>query len=161
MDESEQIEVTADILAELDAIAASSEDGRLHPEAVVAFARRPDSALHAKFEWDDSVAAEQYRLQQARSVIRAQVRVSEVVGRRCRAYVSVPSDRTSDGGYRPTDAALSRTAIRMQMVESVLEELAKARDRYPHLPELNPLWLRIEAAISDYHAALTATSAVA
>lgn len=44
--------------------------GRLTPQAVVDDARDPASPLHERFEWDDSTAAHQYRLSQARELIR-------------------------------------------------------------------------------------------
>jgi hypothetical protein len=43
--------------------------GRLTPEAVVEDASNENSPLHELFEWDDSVAAHQFRLHQARMVI--------------------------------------------------------------------------------------------
>jgi hypothetical protein len=43
--------------------------GKLTPEVVVEFARDENSTLHKLFTWDDSKAAEQYRLQQARNII--------------------------------------------------------------------------------------------
>lgn len=46
-------------------------DGSLTPRAVVDDARPEDSALHPHFEWDDSIAGEQYRLDQARHLIRS------------------------------------------------------------------------------------------
>lgn len=57
------------------------ENGNLREEDVVEDARDPASPLHDFFEWDDSVAAQQYRLSQARLVIRRvkiQVTVHEV-----------------------------------------------------------------------------------
>lgn len=47
--------------------------GVLKAEDVVAFARDPLSALHACFDWEDSEAAEKWRLSQARAVIRLHV----------------------------------------------------------------------------------------
>lgn len=49
--------------------------GRLTPEAVVDAARPHDSPLHGRFEWDDSIAGEAYRRQQAHELIRS-VRVA-------------------------------------------------------------------------------------
>lgn len=46
------------------------ERRELTAEIVVKIATDPDHPLHAEFEWDDSAAAEQYRLEQARSLIR-------------------------------------------------------------------------------------------
>lgn len=57
------------------------EDGRLDPKDVVNDARHPRSPLHDSFEWDDSVAAEQHRLLQARRLIGAvkfEIRIHKV-----------------------------------------------------------------------------------
>jgi len=51
------------------------QKGELTPSDVVNDARNPNSPLHSFFEWSDSVAAEQYRLSQARGLIRAVVAV--------------------------------------------------------------------------------------
>lgn len=52
--------------------------GRLSAAQVVEAARNPASPLHACFEWADDVAAEGYRLEQARRLIRGvKVIVSE------------------------------------------------------------------------------------
>jgi hypothetical protein len=46
----------------------------LDPEEVVRVARNPKSILHDHFEWDDTLAGHQHRVDQARSLIR-QVKV--------------------------------------------------------------------------------------
>lgn len=70
----------------------------LTPQLVVEVARDPANPLHDRFEWDDSVAGEKYRLSQARQLIRS-VRVTEVVEdgiERVRAFHSVTrADRTT------------------------------------------------------------------
>lgn len=38
------------------------------PSSILEFARNENSELHKCFEWDDTVAAEKYRLQQARNI---------------------------------------------------------------------------------------------
>lgn len=50
---------------------AAQHGGLLLPADVVAEARSVASPLHHYFEWDDSVAAEAYRLDQARVLIRS------------------------------------------------------------------------------------------
>lgn len=57
-----------EVLHELDRIAAEN-DGDLTPEQVVEAAREKDSPLHSRFEWDDSLAAVEYRKVQARQII--------------------------------------------------------------------------------------------
>jgi hypothetical protein len=44
--------------------------GKLSPQIIVDAARHNNSALHGFFEWDDTVAAEKYRIEQARTVIK-------------------------------------------------------------------------------------------
>lgn len=63
--------------AKRDAIAARLEKiaglngGRLTPDAVLKDAQSFNSPLHDQFEWDDGNAAQQWRLQQARELIRS------------------------------------------------------------------------------------------
>lgn len=45
--------------------------GRITPDAVLLDAKSPKSPLHDQFDWDDSSAAKQWRLQQARELIRS------------------------------------------------------------------------------------------
>lgn len=49
---------------------AADNNGTLTPDLIVEDARNPSSPLHEEFEWDDTVAAHQHRLSQARTVIR-------------------------------------------------------------------------------------------
>lgn len=51
--------------------------GALRPEDVLDDARNPNSPLHPCFTWDDSVAAEAYRMQQAKAVVRVAIRYLE------------------------------------------------------------------------------------
>ena len=47
--------------------------GHLKPEVVVSYAKPDESPLHRVFEWDDAAAAEEYRLIQARTLVRSVV----------------------------------------------------------------------------------------
>jgi hypothetical protein len=49
---------------------ATENGGRLTPAATVEAARAPEHVLHRHFEWQDRLAAEAYRLDQARTLIR-------------------------------------------------------------------------------------------
>lgn len=79
--------------------------GVLTPALVVDEARRPEHPLHSRFEWDDSVAGEAYRQQQAQTLIRS-VKIRYVsadaaeVSDPVRAFTSV---KTPTGyAYQPT-----------------------------------------------------------
>lgn len=74
-----------------------SRVGRLSPPDVVEEAASPDSLLHEFFEWDDVVAGEKYRLEQAQTLIRRvkfEVIVDEATVRSVR-YISEPNDDKS------------------------------------------------------------------
>jgi hypothetical protein len=50
--------------------ALESRSGKLSPADVLAAARPEDSPIHEFFEWDDTAAAESWRMEQARELIR-------------------------------------------------------------------------------------------
>jgi len=54
--------------ADAQKIADEIGDNKISPQELLEKARNEDSELHKCFEWDDSVAAEKYRLIQARQM---------------------------------------------------------------------------------------------
>lgn len=81
-------------LAELE-----DSEGRLTPEAVVKAARKPESPLHSHFEWDNGKAAFNYRIVQARTLIRS-VWIPYKVERREVSAVAYVRDPTADPNER-------------------------------------------------------------
>lgn len=120
----------------------SLEDGQgiVLPERVVEFARNPETALHSKFTWDDTEAARQYRLWQARQIIRVTVRMVQLPERleptQVRAYVSLPDDRKCGGGYRSITKVMDSDDLRQQLLDAAKEELATFRRKYRDIKEL-------------------------
>jgi hypothetical protein len=88
--------------AKRDAIAARLEKiatlngGRITPDAVLKDAKSPASPLHDQFEWDDSAAGKQWRLMQARDLIRS-VRVEVTTESRVVSTVRYVRDPTAGG----------------------------------------------------------------
>lgn len=121
-----------------------SNDGLLLPSAVVQFAQDETTALHAYFDWDDSEAAKQWRMEQARRVIRLSVTVVSQNLPPIRAMVSLTSDRKTGGGYRSLYDVLDSVSLRDQMVNDALAELRVFRRKYEQLKALAPLWDAIE-----------------
>lgn len=76
-------------------------DGVLTPQAVVAEARNRASPLHGWFVWDDTAAAEAYRLIQARALITSVkiVVTTEHSTVQTVAYVRNPDAEHLDSGY--------------------------------------------------------------
>jgi hypothetical protein len=91
------------------------KSGGLNPKSVVEAARMKDHPLHSKFTWDDSEAAEKWRLEEARALI-ASVKVEvEVEERR----VVVP------GYHRDPHASPAETAYRSR--EAIQQDPDDAR----------------------------------
>ena len=104
--------VRQDVIDEL--LRLAGDDG-LKPSFVVQEARNKKSPLHAEFEWDDAKAGHEYRLAQARRLIR--LAVPEVDGRPD-PFVHVPpaaNEQDEDGGtvregaYYPTSVVVANT----------------------------------------------------
>jgi len=126
------------IIAELKRL-ADDNGGVLTASTIVVAARDEESILHSQFEWDDSAAAEQYRMWQARRLLNV---VVEYIGpkdgqRRTRVFVSLTPDRTGkDGGYRQITAVLSDREHRQQLLDDALEEMERFQRKYEELQEL-------------------------
>lgn len=125
----------------------SQHGGVLRPEDVVEFARNERTALHADFEWDDTEAAQQHRLWQARKVIRLTVTVipSPAGDQTVPMYVSlVPDRQRPGGGYRPLAEVMTAEDMREQLLRQALGELKTVRRKYEQIRELRPIFKAIE-----------------
>ena len=81
-------------------LAIYETNGTLTPALVVQTARDPDHPLHGRFEWDDSVAAEKYRLSQGGELIRS-IKISYRDDRgEYKDVRQYHSFRSTDGGHR-------------------------------------------------------------
>lgn len=90
-------------------VIANANDGRLRPVDVVDAARDAASVLHDQFEWSDAKAADEHRISQARSLIRA-VRVQFTVETRvidAPYYVRDPNAAPDEQGYAALPRLLS------------------------------------------------------
>ncbi len=123
-------QVLGEALAEI----TESAKGRLKPQDVVLAARPATSPLHRHFEWDDTVAADQYRLDQARSIIRI-VRVVEPGNHEpSRAYVSI-SDRAGTA-YRPIGDVKNSVDLQARLLKQLDAELDAIQRRYASFADI-------------------------
>lgn len=120
---------------ELEALSKES-GGFLRPEKVVRYAENPDTALHKYFEWDDTAAAHQYRLKQARDIIRVLVIVDEKSLETTRAYVSLRDDRCSDVGYRAIASVLSDKELTQMLLNDAFYDLERFEKKYRTLKNI-------------------------
>ena len=118
-------------------------EGILFPNDVVEYARGPNTELHSRFEWDDSSAAEKYRLEQARGLIRVCVTILPNKDRVIDTYVSLKQDRYSTGGngnqiggYRSSIEVMLVPKLRKTLLEEAMEEHESWEQKYRDIVEL-------------------------
>ena len=134
------------IIAELNRL-AEAHGGLLRPEDVVVSARSEDSPMHGEFDWEDSVAAQNWRVHQASALIRVTVGFSAELRENVRLFVSLTPDRqAAGGGYRTLASVLSDVERRRQMVEDALTELRTFEKKYKNLLELAGVFGAIKKA---------------
>ncbi len=120
-----------------EALAKIAEDrkGELTPKAVVDQARDKLHPLHPHFEWNDSLAAEAYRLDQARNLIRI-VRVEDDAAQdgTSRAFISVnDGDSTA---YRALDEVKKSADLQVALLKQAERELQAFERRYQTLVDI-------------------------
>lgn len=145
---SEQIRAALGVIAE-------ANNGLLNPSHVVDAARDPSSILHEEFDWDDTSAADAYRLMQAGALIRRvkftvvkeNVQNKSVQITTTRAFQSRPSTRHADGGYESVEKIMADPQKRDELIDQVLRELSAYRRRYADLVALSEVWDAIDDAL--------------
>lgn len=114
--------------------------GELTPQVVVDEARPEGAPLHHRFEWDDSLAGEQYRLIQAARLIRS-VRIEYTSPQSeekkfIRAFSSLhESGEPERQGYAPTEEILENDVTRRILLRNMERDIATLKRRYGHLKE--------------------------
>jgi hypothetical protein len=122
-------------------------NGRLNPAKVVDVARPKDAPLHPCFEWSDRKAAEMFRIEQAKHIIRSidvVINEPEEATRETRAFVSVVRD--DDRSYTSIGHAMSDEELRAQVLADAMAALVAWRKRYAELDELADIFAVIDEA---------------
>jgi len=106
------------------------------PEAVLEASRNENSPTHCEFEWDDTVAAEKYRLEQARNLI-IHIRIvreeQEQNEYKPRGFVSIPGGRAA---YVPLETALGKDEYRDHLLKQAKNDTEIYLAKYRKLEEL-------------------------
>lgn len=126
---------------ELEAI--YEEHGKLTPPLIVEDARNTDRETHQLIEWDNTTAAESYRLEQARHIMRNIIIVrteqqevkeeSKVIKFRAFENVEVEEGRY----FMPMQVAIGREDTRNYMLLQATKALAAFRQKYGMIKELS------------------------
>lgn len=108
-------------------------------------ARNKKSQLHSLFEWDDTVAAEKFRLDQATKIITAVAVIYDNNNEEpiiTRAFVNVGAK--NNGSFITMATALSNEKSRSIVFQHALEELQTFKAKYAGLQELAELFKSID-----------------
>lgn len=118
-------------------IVREENNGFLRPQEVVEYAKNPNTVLHQYFDWDNDIAADKYRIAQARALIRVAVIVEKNTSEKVRAYVSLSSDRNEAGGYRSIAEVINDVVLVDTLLQDALKELASFQRKYNRLKEVS------------------------
>ena len=128
-------------------------NGMITAEIVLENAKKKTSVLHDYFEWDDTAAALQHRLQQARGILNS---IKVVVVRdneqeeTVRAFhvVTIKNEKTqtNERGYTTIERVANDVDLRRQVLGQALKELEAWQRRYETYSELLPVFEAISVA---------------
>lgn len=105
--------------------------------------REATAPLHDEFEWNDALAAENYREQQAGHIIRSLVVVRENEhASPVRAFINV-QDTVRE--YKPLALVVRSFDLSEQMIEAARRDLEVFKQKYITLTELAPVFKAIDA----------------
>ena len=115
-------------------------DGVVTKESFLEESRPKNSPTHKLFEWDDSVAAEKFRLHQSAMAIRdivVTIVKSEEEQHKSPAFVNVVSGLSNKAEYKSIGVAMMDEDERSVILENAFEEFKRFEDKYKSLKELS------------------------
>lgn len=110
------------------------------PKQILDYARNPETELHKCFEWNDTIAAEQYRLQQARLIVCHLVTVDESKPEPQKIRVMQHIDEC----YKPVKLIVRNKTEYESLLERARAELRAFKNRYHTLVELEEILALID-----------------
>lgn len=121
---------------ELEKISALN-DGKLHPGDVIEAAREESSRLHRFFEWNNALAAEKFRENQARLMIRNVYIVNEASPQKelIRSWLNI---NAGIGGhsYRSTSEVINNRHLQLAVLQQAERDLLAWETRYRDLEQI-------------------------
>lgn len=111
------------------------------PKQIVEYARDENSELHKCFEWNNDVAAEKWRIQQARLLVCNIVYSEPATQEPTKIRVMQATDSNS---YKPVTFIMKNKTEYEALLERALTELKAFKERYKNLAELEEILALIE-----------------
>lgn len=123
------------------------EEGAITPKSLVRVSEPIDAPLHEEFEWQDDIAAQKYREEQARQIIKniVTIEVSEETAepKQVKCWVNserafVPTDERAHK-YVTLNTALGNVNWRDNLIESAKKDMHAFIHKYRRLNELEDI----------------------
>lgn len=132
---------SAEVAAEeMNRLAASNN---LTAKALVDASRPVDAPLHDEFEWDDSIAAEKWREQEARVMIASITVIADenAQAEPVRAFFNI---EPSTPIYEPVQTIVRDSSKSDRLFTQAMEELESFQRKYNSIKEFSKLFLEID-----------------
>jgi len=120
---------------------ALEEEGRLTAGDLVEESRPEEAPLHSEFEWDDSIAAEEFRKQQARVMIATIIEVISPDIVPTRAFFNIVH---KESNYESVRTIIADEDKRKVLLAKALSELHAFEQKYSTLLELTEVFTAID-----------------
>ncbi len=119
-------------------------DTDITPEKVLEIAKDENTELHKCFEWDDGIAAEKYRLSQARQIITFLI-VKPDERKEEEDNVRVFQISSEPQTYQPIKMFVENEDEYKVLLKRAKAELVAIRNRYKQLSELEEVFAAIDS----------------
>ena len=133
----------------------AEENGFITPRLVVDDARNPASPLHDYFDWNNKEAAEKWRIEQAKYLIRTiSITVIDEKRPEIRQFYSITStpemDTEEPQVYVTLNTILTDKEKRQEVIAYALRELRGWTERYRQYSELHELIGRVDSELERF-----------
>ena len=130
----------------------SEKENGITAERLLELSRDENALMHKCFEWDDTKAAEKYRLKQSGQIINGivVVAINDKPVEKIRAFASVTSRAHSETGvFKAIARVFSEADSKKIMLENALMELEMFKKKYQTLTELEDVIAAIDDAVRE------------
>lgn len=124
-----------------------SNNGGLTAKRLLEKSRDVSAPLHALFEWDDTIAAENYRQDQASHIIRSVVvETSAINPEPVRAFINIKREERE---YCCLDVVVRSEDLYQQMLAAAFKEMEAFKQKYKSLSELSTVFSAVDDILNS------------
>jgi hypothetical protein len=134
------IDLYKNVNAQMVADEISTIGDEVTPARIVDLARDEKTELHKCFEWDDRKAAEAYRIEQAKTVLRVLVVKQEKEEQLFRSPVRLYYKTDSSKGYTKITTIVNNEDLYQDLLRRAYAELRAFKIKYACLTELHDIF---------------------